>query len=107
MKKVSLRAALKALGCREISLSWNGGVAARDQSGFFTGGGKYGFIEGQTYYVTYSPMFMCNGSTVMYRTAEHRRDYHGGQNKWDFCSRLQEIGLCMDGKPSFRGLRYC
>lgn len=106
MKKVSLRTALKALGCSEISLRWNGGVGARDQSGFFTGGGKHGFVEGQTYYVSYSPTFSCNGKTVMYRTTEHRKDCHGGQNCWDFNRKLNEIGLCMDGKASFKGMRW-
>ncbi len=99
MKKIGLKGALQKLGCRDIELHWNGGIASRDQSGYFVGGGKHGFADGQLYYVTYSPMLGYCGKYVMYRTAEHRRDYTGGYNTWDFERKLAELGYEMSLKP--------
>ena len=99
MKKIALRGALQKLGCRDIELHWNGGVASRDQSGFFVGGGKNGFAEGQLYYITYHPLERSfAGGNVMYRTAQHRKDWTGGFNQWDFERRLAEIGYEMSMK---------
>lgn len=97
-KKIGLRGALQKLGCREIELHWNGGRAARDQSGFFVGGGQNGFENGQLYYVAYSPSPLGGCPSVMYRTAQHRKDWNGGTNRWDFEDRLGRIGYAMDGK---------
>ena len=106
MRKIGLRGALQKLGCTEIELHWNGGPACRDQSGFFTGGGEHGFVKGQTYYVTYSPDFSYGGEHVMYRTAEHRKDWHGGTNRWNFSSILNEIGYKLDGKINYGKPRW-
>lgn len=100
MKKIGLRGALKHLGCRDIKLEWNGGVACRDQSGFFTGGGTHGFADGQTYYITYSPFHHGYWNEVMFRTALDRKDYSGkgGNNQWCFNTILNRIGYELDGK---------
>ena len=99
MKMIGLRGALNKLGCTEIELHWSGGRAARDQSGFFVGGGENGFAKGQLYYVMYNPGGGFGGCpAVMYRTAQHRRDWTGGFNQWDFERKLAEIGYAMDGK---------
>ena len=95
MKKIALRGALQKMGCRDIELHWNGGVASRDQSGFFVGGGQYGFDDGQLYYVIYNPDLAISGQHVMYRTAKHRKDWTGGTNRWDFERRLAEAGYQM------------
>ena len=106
MKKIGLKGALEKLGCREIELHWNGGVASRDQSGFFVFCGANGFADGQLYYVTYSPMFVYGGKSVMYRTAEHRKDWKGGFNQWDFERKLGELGYEMSMKAAMPRGRY-
>lgn len=92
-KNMSLKNALKNLGCTDITLKWNGGIASRDLSGFFTGGGKV-FEQGQTYYITWSDFSYC-GKHVMYRKAEDRRDFSGkgGFNQWDFEDTLLRMGI--------------
>lgn len=108
MKKIALKGALEKLGCKVVKLEWNGGVASRDQSGFFIGGGQHGFADGQLYYITYSPMFSYCGMHVMYRTAKDLKDYTGGQNTWNFERALERIGYQLSLKAVMpRSKRWC
>jgi hypothetical protein len=91
MKKIGLRTALKKMGASEIELKSMYGNPEKEWSGFFIGNGGI-FKENQLYYVHYNPNFSYMGKKVMYRTAEHRKDYTGGINMWGFEESLKRIG---------------
>ena len=67
MKKVSLRKAIEIFGGVNIELHRN----YCEQSGFFEKDGQL---------------------NVMYRTAQHRKDWHGGVNQWGFVNELNRKG---------------
>lgn len=84
MKKVSLKKAIEVFGGVNIELKTN----YCEQTGFFEKGG-------QLYYICSGDVRMRRSDgqlNVMYRTAEHRKDYTGGINQWDFIRKLNMLG---------------
>jgi hypothetical protein len=84
MKQVSLKKAIELFGGQNIELK----AAYHYQYGFFE-------KDGQLYYINSGDdrMRKSDGQLdVMYRTAEHRKDWTGGTNRWDFLNRLNERG---------------
>lgn len=84
MKKVSLRKAIEILGGTDIEL----------KAGYYYCSGFFNW-NGQLYYI--STMDIRNRPlnhpmSIMYRTAEHRKDYTGGTNTWNFYNLLKEKG---------------
>ena len=91
MKKVSLKKAIEILGGTNIEL----------HRGYYY---CYGFFEkdGQLYYINTYDIRICplnHPSSIMYRTAEHREDYRGGINTWDFYDQLKEKGYEVGSCP--------
>jgi hypothetical protein len=63
---------MKSVGVTDVTFS----VGHFYISGFFS-------YQGQTYYFSLSDVRGMQGSTTMlYRTAEHTKDYRGGSNQW-------------------------
>ena len=84
MKKISLKKAIEIFGGVNIKLSRN----YCEQSGFFE-------KDGQLYYINSGDVRMRRPDgqlNVMYRTAQHRKDWHGGINQWDFVNKLNSQG---------------
>ena len=87
MKRISLRQAIKLFGGTDIELN----------SGYHY---SYGFFnkDGQLYYINSGDdrMRKSDGQLdVMYRTAEHRKDWTGGTNRWDFNKTLNDMGYAV------------
>ncbi len=100
-KYLTLLWALKKLGCRDIELKtrWTG--YRPKQTGFFVGGGKNGFADGQLYAIEFEPPIAYGiGFDLAYWTAEDRNDYRGCNTEatnWrkpqrDFLDKLADIG---------------
>lgn len=84
MKKVSLKKAIEIFGGTNIKLSRN----YCEQSGFFE-------KDGQLYYINSGDVRMRRPDgqlNVMFRTAEHKRDFVGGVNQWGFVRELNSKG---------------
>ena len=84
-KRVSLNKAIQEFGGQNIEL----------KAGFHY---SYGFFEkdGQLYYINSGDdrMRRSDGQLdVMYRTAQHRKDWTGGTNRWDFIPTLNNKGF--------------
>jgi hypothetical protein len=84
MKAISLRKAIEIFGGTNIEL----------KSGYHY---SYGFFEknNQLYYINSGDdrMRKSDGQLdVMYRTAQHRKDWTGGTNQWDFLRQLNNAG---------------
>lgn len=87
MKKVSLKKAVELFGGVNIDLKRN----YCEQSGFFE-------KDGQLYYINSGDVRMRRSDgqlNVMFRTAEHRRDYVGGINQWSFVRTLNNMGYAV------------
>ena len=92
LKKLNLRNTLKALGCKDIKLRWNGGPECRDLSGNFTGGGGE-FVDGQLYYIVWSD-FSISGRHVMFRLASPDNTCGvRSQNMWGFDEILKRNNI--------------
>ena len=88
MKKVSLKKAIQLFGGVNIEL----------KSAYCY---SYGFFEkdGQLYYINSGDVRMRKPDgqlDVMYRTAQHRKDWTGGRNLWDFNKTLNNMGYFVD-----------
>ena len=84
MKQVSMQQAIKIFGGTDIKLK----AAYHYQYGFFK-------KDGQLYYIDSGDdrMRKSDGQLdVMYRTAQHEKDWTGGTNQWDFLRKLNEKG---------------
>ena len=84
MKKVSLKKAIEIFGGENIQLF----------SGYCY---QYGFFEksGQLYYINSGDIRSRRPDgqlNIMYRTAEHRKDWTGGVNQWDFVRKINLAG---------------
>ena len=85
MKSISLRKAIEVFGGTEIELK----TGYHYQYGFFN-------KDGQLYYINSGDdrMRKSDGQLdVMYRTAQHRKDWTGGTNQWNFLKILNEKGF--------------
>ena len=85
MKKISLKKAIQEFGGTDIELK----SAYHYSYGFFV-------KDGQLYYINSGDdrMRRTDGQLdVMYRTAEHRKDWTGGTNLWSFIPELNRKGF--------------
>lgn len=90
MKKVSLRTALKALGCKNIKLTKNGSVYGYTcYNAYFAGGGKYGFDDGQCYVAQYFPIVakVYEPSVVYYKSNNWKESFT------DFNAKLEKLDM--------------
>lgn len=97
MKKVSLRKAIEIVFPQATDIKLNKNYYYC--SGWFN-------IGNQTYYILSKDVrnndINATGifvSSIMYRTAENRKDYTGGTNQWDFNEKLQEKGYMLSSVP--------
>jgi hypothetical protein len=84
MKQVSLKKAIELFGGTNIELH----SCYCYQMGFFE-------KDGQLFYIDSGDVRMRKSDgqlNVMYRTAEHRADWLGGRNQWDFLKVLNNKG---------------
>lgn len=100
LKPCGLKKALQVLGATNIEIH----KGYHERSGFFE-------KDGQLYYFSTAddrcpqleaPIakdWMDGELPVMYRTAEHRKDYIGGPNRWDFLKQLHERGYKLTTYP--------
>ena len=85
MKSISLKKAIEIFGGINVELK----TAYHYQYGFFE-------KDGQLYYINSGDdrMRKSDGQLdVMYRTAEHRKDWTGGINQWNFNRVLNDKGF--------------
>lgn len=94
MKHVGIKKAIQLFGGTEIEVHKNW----HEQLGFFVKGG-------QLYYFNTGDDRMLDSTgqlRVMYRTAQHRKDWTGGTNLWDFVGTLNRMGYRVDKFPASR-----
>ncbi len=94
MKSVSLHTAIKAFGGTDIELH----RGYHYQYGFFVKGGQLYYINSGDDRMRRSDGQLC----VYHRTAEHRKDWHGGANEWDFIPKVNSLGYRVDKAPKTR-----
>lgn len=106
MKECGIRKALEVVGATDIQIR----KGYHEQFGFFMWGG-------QLYYcctaddrwpeleASFCPDYKQGELPVMYRTAEHRKDYKGGPNRWDFLQILHGYGYKLTKYPATRQSR--
>ena len=80
--KKEVTAVLMGLGCTKVEISKGHFYA----SGFFTS------PSGQVYYLSLLDV-RGNPTQLMYRTAQHYKDFSGGHNQWIDVDKLQNIRL--------------
>jgi len=92
MKNIGIRKAIELFGGTNIEVHKN----YHDQSGFFD-------KDGQLYYFSTGDdrMLASDGQLrVMYRTAQHRKDWTGGTNRWDFVPTINKMGYLITKFPA-------
>lgn len=96
LKKISLRQALNILGAKNIEL----------HKGFYYQSGFYE-LDNQLYYICTGDVRTFRGDNneldIYYRTAEHRKDYTGGRNQFDFNQKLNDMGYSVCIAPKYKG----
>lgn len=100
MKPCGIRKALEVIGATNIEIHKN----YHEQSGFFEEDGQlYYFMTADDRWpgleASFTPDYMQGEIPVMYRTAKHRKDYTGGDNRWDFLQILHKYGYKLTKYP--------
>lgn len=91
MKTVSLKKAIKLVFPTATDIKITNGY--RYRSGFFN-------LGEQTMYFSCSEIGSNVEKNVMYRTAQHRKDYTGGSNIWGFGDKLNNLGYSLTINPT-------